>query len=906
MHLRFLHPDTSEIYLELKNFPFSYDTGFKYHPGQSPRFDIQAVRDHCDLILNHFLKALENVEKRAPLTYERAWYTNHDDPLLLEAAERSERRLLAHVVRYTEAKYGVHMQMQQKQLDHFLRNGCNNADLKRANGLIPLPFVDLAILQYCHMLSPNSYLDDISRNINHAYGEIRFEDPAPLSDIPFPLRRMLERYNDPLKPQDLNLKDPDGPYKPRHLDFQNLNGKNSEPEYLRWPEGEPLTADHTRLLDEIAERMMCARCDRDIYFTKDIGEAWFSFLEGESVLCRYCGCFNSLSTLKWMYLRDDMVALYKAIEHFRNPGEESGPRYFPDTPGRHSLGSHHGKYAIDRVLRHSVSDEGWGKMLEVLNGSIGSEDDWEELLTQVRLIDRDLPSTNLYPGVVEVDCSTFWEDYIGLYRKSLNNVTTVDFSASIANLRDFAKDITRLYDLSLEGDTEPKSNTTKSIPRSLRKLKCGKLTGQEGGQIPIPKGSGEKYEQFMKLKAKYPKKDLLPTTAIELFWRTHILYPPHYHRWCLQNLNCWIPHAFDKLQDKSFDCMVKRYEETAELWWKEYSEEYVSDPGDWTRYFSMGDDHTKGRIVGTHRPGLITAEQKRARPLYKAHNHTSLPDDELTTTEQEELFHTLFPTNQTRFLVTTKLVLQTYLAKTKSKNTLLNPKLSPLDTYLDKHWEETHVPYLSVISKFPSLTQKFNLQILAIVHAIDLLFSYISEPPTNINQIFQQNEPSADHTFNVLHKRLLMWLCFRHSPFFKPNDTNNSSSKPGGSRVLLLPSLIKQLHLKNIMRYRVEISPADLFSARVVSFVETHYAGIVERVVRSCDSLIGGVIRDTINGRAMIEDEEVRVRDAGLGRGFRDKLVEERKRASLASSRYSHTAGGRRISMQSMGSWGTR
>ncbi|KAJ6265002.1 hypothetical protein Dda_1157 [Drechslerella dactyloides] len=840
---------TETLKQETGHYPFTVDGGFKYHPDKPGRFDTKAVREHCDLLLNHFVKALENIGKRAPLTFERAWFTNHDSALILQAAERSERRLLVHVLRYTEAKYGVHLESQQLQLDHFMRKGRTTNHTRRAMGLMPLPYVDLAIMQYCHMLSSSCYQDDTHRGINRLYGENRIEDPVPLIDLPYPLERILNLYGD-------KKKQADGSLKPKNFDFERLNWKHTDGDYLHWPEGGPLSAT-TRLLDEIPERMTCARCERDSYFTKDKGETWFSFLEGEDVLCRYCGCFNNLLTLKWMYFRDDMVGLRQAISYFRKP-EGTAPMHFPDMLTRHSLGTGAGRHIIDRVLRHSLPNEEWDRLITVLKEGMGYESDWAELLTQARLIDRDLPSINIHPNVLRTDTSTFWCDLIHRYKTTLNHVTTVDFHASIANLRNFADNIDRLYGSSQEGNAEP-SRDVNGVAKVLDKLKLAPKLGHENRDI-LPEGSGLKYERFMRLKAKHPTKDLLPTIAIELMWRTHLLYPAYYHRWCLLNLHCWVDHAFDKDErGQSLDTIKKRYDEISELWWKEYDEEYVADPKKWQQFFSIKNEYANGWVPRDKRAGLTTAQDQRRRMPYWAQNVENNPP-ELTDDEQEELYQTLFDSRETRQLITTRLVHRTMSSKHKRKNSVPETKLSSLDMYLNKHWEDEHNELLAIVDFFPSLNRRMTKQVDTIITAINLLFKYDMDPPTSPEEIFKQKDMSLA---DPLPERLLMWLCLRHCQRLHYRR--------------MIPEFMKILHLNDVMRYRVEISPADLSAARVVSFLETHYAEVIKGVVKKCEPLFENYIIDDLPPTPPHDRRrEPRV--------MRSVLLEENARLSLASS----------------------
>ncbi|KAK6534960.1 hypothetical protein TWF281_006260 [Arthrobotrys megalospora] len=827
MFLRFLYPDGVEIQKELTNYPFINDAGLKYHPNQTPRFDTKAILEHCDLLLNHFSKALDNVANKAPLTYERAHFTSHENPLVLAAAERSERRLLAHVLKFIEAKYGAHLKMHQHQFDHLLRNGATMAHVKRAINLMPLPYIDIAIFQYCHMLSPLCYMDDITRNVNRLHGQIhlRYEDPVPITTVPFPLTKLLALHNE--QENDPNAKATG----PKNFDLEPLNGRYPEPDYLHWPKGGPATEGHTRLLDEIPERMECTLCARDIYFTQDKGETWFSFLEGELVLCRFCGCSNSLSTLRWLSLRDDMVSLHAAIEYYREP-EGKKPREFPDTPGRYSLGPFHGLQAIDRALRHSIGEHGWGKILKILKYKLGYEEDWDELTKLVKAIDADLPSTNLHDQVMISASGTFWQDLVTRYKSTVNMVTTVDFTNSIANLRNFIASVRHLYDVSKE--ISPETANASLMSQTLNYLKPTSKK-EEGIHNPLPQGTGLKYERFMKLKAKYPDKALLPTIAIELVWRTHLLYSAYYNHWCLQNLNCQIDHSFDKPQDYSLELLTERYETTTHLWWKEYSEEYLPPTTDWTQHFTTSNIYSANIIPFSTRENLTTVEEERTKSPYWAWDHSPAVHL-LDAVEQSELYHTLFPTPQHRLLITTKLVSKSYNAASKPKPTTaagaLNPKTSPLDTYLDLNWDETFESFLTLITTQPHLADLFNAQTNLTTLCTDILFAHLDSPPTDITHIFQERDIENDIGDILYQKRLLMWLCIRHSPLLQPG--------PGRQTIIL--ALMKSLHFSEKMKFRVEISPADMATARVLIFLETHYLGAIQRLVRICDPLIADYV----------------------------------------------------------------
>ncbi|KAK6350466.1 hypothetical protein TWF718_003657 [Orbilia javanica] len=888
MFLRFLRPDGTEIEKELANYPFIQDGGFKYHSGRTPRFDTTAVLEHCDL-LTHFSKALDNVASRAPLTYQRAHFTSHENPLILAAAERSERRLLGHVLKFIEAKYGAHIKMHQHQLDHLLRNGATLALTKRAVNMMPLPYIDIALLQYCHMLSPLSYIDDITRNINRLHGqaEDRYEDPLPISAVPFPLSKLYNLHSGREKGLGNEATGP------KNFDLEPLNGRYPEPDYLHWPKGGSVNQGYTRLLDELPERMECTLCARDIYFTQDKGETWFSFLEGEFVLCRFCGCSNSISTLRWMSLRDDMVSLHDAINYYRSP-EGKKPREFPDMPGRHTLGPFHGKNAIDRVLRHSISDHGWAKILEILEYRMGYEEDWDELMRLVKAIDADLPSTNLYDHVMVSESSTFWQDLVTRYKSTVNMITTVDFVTSIANLRNFIASVKHLQDTSKV--STPEATSSGLISHTLNYLKSVKK--EDAIPNPLPQGSGLKYERFMKLKAKYPDKPLLPTIAIELVWRTHLLYPAYYNRWCLEILNCQIDHSFDKPEEYSLELLTERYETTTHLWWKEYSEDYISPTTDWTQHFTTSNQYSTNIIPSSTRENLTTVQEERTKHPYWAWDHSPAVHL-LDSVEQAELYHTIFPTPLHRLLITTKLVLDAYTTPPKYKSTptitIWDPKTSPLDTYLDLHWDDTFENYITLINTQPHFTDLFTTQINITVLCTDILFSHLSSPPTDITHIFQPRDVENDTGEIFYQKRLLMWLCIRHSPLLQP--------MPGRNRRSIILSLMKSLHFSDKMKFRVEISPADMDTARVITFLETHYLGAIQQIVRICDPLIAEYI-PLFPDTSIKESSETNSRDGSswtrsskrrsspepegrIGmRPFHDPVEEEQMKIALGPNRY--------------------
>jgi hypothetical protein len=86
-----------------------------------------------------------------------------------------------------------------------------------------------------------------------------------------------------------------------------------------------------------------------------------------------------------------------------------------------------------------------------------------------------------------------------------------------------------------------------------------------------------RYDMFMKLKVKYPLTFLVPTLDIEMVWQSHLLRPVKYKEDCLKNYRTFIDHAF--LANEAQQAFLDRgLEETAELWKKEYNEEYCPLP----------------------------------------------------------------------------------------------------------------------------------------------------------------------------------------------------------------------------------------------------------------------------------------------------------------------------------------
>ncbi|KAF3936169.1 hypothetical protein ABW19_dt0202459 [Dactylella cylindrospora] len=835
MHFKFLDSNLKEALDEVRNYPFPFEDGFAYNGEKVSRFETDAVADHAELLINHFAKALDNIRKRAPLTYERAWYTHHEEPLILAAAERSERRLLAHVIRFTEAKYSLDIEFQQKLADKVSKQGRNRFAIEILMKRMPLPPIDIGILQYCHMLSSGCYQDDLWRNIGRLYtiDTVKYNDCMPLMDLAYPIKRTLEARKS-------RRKGGDSPRYAKH-DLRELNQKYPLPDYLHWPEGEPLRGSN-RLLDEIPERMLCIRCQQDMFFTKDKGEAWNCFLNRESVLCRNCGGSNSLLTFKWRYLRGDLLR-HRFVMLYHQKETIPGYTPFPDMIGRHILGREGGMYSIDRILRHSLSEEDWNDIVGLLLMRDGDEEDWEELLALAQDIDKDLPSTNLRPDIIETDHQNFWEDLIRKYQTSINHITTADFEASLANLKTFADNVERLFE-----QEKPPGFESKEEKGQLRKIfeALKLMMRSETTSCHIPADSGLKYERFMRLKAQYPNRNFIPTIAIELVWRTHLLYPSYYHRWCLQMFNCWIEHTFDRVEDKSFNVMKARYDETAELWWKEYKEEYVPDSNNWTRFFSLENSYVNGSTPLSKRTGLTTSEEHERRraklqsgisddqrswfswfclhiPFF--HDNTTkypisksphAPSAELTETEQEELYHTLFDSNETRLAITTKLVFRRFV----SQDSASALQAFPLEPYISENWKDEYNQILLIILNYPILNHWVSNQVATNIRAVDLLFTYDSIPITQ-EILFQPR--SFNDGKDILSKRLLLWLCCRNHPDLSSH--------------VLIPRFFRNLNNAGVLIYRAEISRADVACERAVQFLETHYMDIIERVTKKCEPL---------------------------------------------------------------------
>lgn len=115
---------------------------------------------------------------------------------------------------------------------------------------------------------------------------------------------------------------------------------------------------------------------------------------------------------------------------------------------------------------------------------------------------------------------------------------------------------------------------------------------------------------------------------------------------------------------------------------------------------------------------------------------------------------------------------------------------------------------------------------------------------------------------------------------------------------------MKSRHFSGKMKFRVEISPADMATARVIDFLETHYLGAIQQIVRICDPSIADYtprfsnnstteVSETtsVNGSSWSRSSKGRYSEPDPKEGmrmrpFHDPVEEEQMKIALGPNRY--------------------
>ena len=89
--------------------------------------------------------------------------------------------------------------------------------------------------------------------------------------------------------------------------------------------------------------------------------------------------------------------------------------------------------------------------------------------------------------------------------------------------------------------------------------------------------SYNEYQKFLYLIYKYPKSAICPTRYIDHVWHNHMLDPIAYYNDCMKWFGKIIGHdATLGLNEESKKILDKYFENTCELWKKEYQEIYAN------------------------------------------------------------------------------------------------------------------------------------------------------------------------------------------------------------------------------------------------------------------------------------------------------------------------------------------
>lgn len=88
-----------------------------------------------------------------------------------------------------------------------------------------------------------------------------------------------------------------------------------------------------------------------------------------------------------------------------------------------------------------------------------------------------------------------------------------------------------------------------------------------------------RYRMFLGLVAKYPEEPLSPARDIDEVWHLHMLHPRAYVEDCGRIFGDVLDHdgGFGKDSEQQYEELLALFRRTADLWKREYDEEYVSD-----------------------------------------------------------------------------------------------------------------------------------------------------------------------------------------------------------------------------------------------------------------------------------------------------------------------------------------
>ena len=114
-----------------------------------------------------------------------------------------------------------------------------------------------------------------------------------------------------------------------------------------------------------------------------------------------------------------------------------------------------------------------------------------------------------------------------------------------------------------------------NLATAVRKSENGFFTSLPESEVIE---SAARYLKFLTLIRRYPHTALAPTRDIDEMWHAHMLHPVAYYHDCIDNFGRIIDHdgGFGMEEDE-VPVLAATFQHTAELWEKEFGEEYAPD-----------------------------------------------------------------------------------------------------------------------------------------------------------------------------------------------------------------------------------------------------------------------------------------------------------------------------------------
>jgi len=130
-----------------------------------------------------------------------------------------------------------------------------------------------------------------------------------------------------------------------------------------------------------------------------------------------------------------------------------------------------------------------------------------------------------------------------------------------------------------------KTETTYGIEPSVADLDLDRIVWKVSHDQLKPDMSDEdlfravnQYRRFLSLRIRYPMAHLVPTDDIDLIWHTHILDTERYASDCQRLFGSFLHHNpfFGEFGSESKEDMEEMFNETSDLWVKEFGEALVT------------------------------------------------------------------------------------------------------------------------------------------------------------------------------------------------------------------------------------------------------------------------------------------------------------------------------------------